>query len=441
MSKIKSFVALIAFSLLSVFFAGINIAPSQAAELTTWQAFIRDKCSGGSADSAERCAETLETELKTKCNEKSKSDTYTKCWRKFINDKGGTAGADSSPYEEENSPTSDGCGGIDTVIVKCDEENGIWGILLTIITILTAGVAILAVGGFVYGGILYATAEDKSDQVSKAKQTIFNVVIGLVAFALMFSLLQFIIPGGVFNRNFSVPESSAPSNPGNGSNGGGGNGGNNGDRPNGDNTPAPSGNINTIRSVHNMRDASASNSVIKPRLLYRSPELAGISRTDKKTLSKVLSGGTVVDMRLGPGRASSPDPELDNVDNIAVPADLINMDYRSFVNNSSNRAAFGRVINIIANSDGPVLVHCTHGKDRTGWVVAMVMYSLGATDAQVMSEYLKSNASGETVSPRWLNAGLSEARADYNGSIMSYIKDGLGVSDQTLKNLREKLKA
>lgn len=99
------------------------------------------------------------------------------------------------------------CGGADTAIISCDqdnsstdvEDNGVWGLLILVINILAAGVGIVAVGGIVYGAMMYASAEDKSDQVAKAKQIITNVVIGLIMFALMVSLLNYLIPGGVFN--------------------------------------------------------------------------------------------------------------------------------------------------------------------------------------------------------------------------------------------------
>lgn len=101
---------------------------------------------------------------------------------------------------------ADGCGGVDTAIIKCDqkgkdgkvENSGIWGILLMVLNILTAGVGIVAVGGLVYAGILYASAGDEAAKVTKAKETIFNVVVGLVSFGLMWAALQFLVPGGIF---------------------------------------------------------------------------------------------------------------------------------------------------------------------------------------------------------------------------------------------------
>ncbi len=78
-------------------------------------------------------------------------------------------------------------------------KDGVWQILGLVVNILATGVGLVAVGGFIYAAILYATAEDNAAQVTKAKMTMFNITIGLVAFALMWGFLQFLIPGGVFS--------------------------------------------------------------------------------------------------------------------------------------------------------------------------------------------------------------------------------------------------
>jgi len=119
------------------------------------------------------------------------------------------------------------CGGIPTSIVSCGEtgggtckdgtvvkknqpcadkstpvailaSTGVWGILVLAIKIMTAGVGVLAVAGIVYGSILYTSAGDSSEKVSKAREVIRNVVIGILAYALMYAVLNFIIPGGLF---------------------------------------------------------------------------------------------------------------------------------------------------------------------------------------------------------------------------------------------------
>lgn len=105
-----------------------------------------------------------------------------------------------------NTFAVDTCGGITTSIIHCDqtggnkvENTGVWGILLLAINILTAGVGIAAIGGIIYGAILYTSAGGSPEQVKKAMGIITNVVIGVIAYALMFSFLNFLIPGGLFN--------------------------------------------------------------------------------------------------------------------------------------------------------------------------------------------------------------------------------------------------
>lgn len=113
------------------------------------------------------------------------------------------AGVVASPHD---AAAVEKCGGAETAIIKCDADNsgkdinnnGVWALLVMVINIMTAGIGVLAVGGIVYGAILYTTAEDKADQVKKATDIITNVVIGLVLYALMWATLNFLVPGGVF---------------------------------------------------------------------------------------------------------------------------------------------------------------------------------------------------------------------------------------------------
>lgn len=89
------------------------------------------------------------------------------------------------------------CEGVDN---KSDnvENNAIWKLLTWVINIMVAGVGILAVAGIVYGSILYTTAGGSQEQVKKAMGIFTNTAIGVIAFALMYVLLQWLIPGGVF---------------------------------------------------------------------------------------------------------------------------------------------------------------------------------------------------------------------------------------------------
>lgn len=97
------------------------------------------------------------------------------------------------------------CGNADTSIISCDDGvDGVWALLMIAINILTAGVFIAAIGGVVYGSILYTSAGGNQEQVKKARTILTNVVIGMVAFAMMFALLQWLIPGGLFNSSGDI---------------------------------------------------------------------------------------------------------------------------------------------------------------------------------------------------------------------------------------------
>lgn len=97
------------------------------------------------------------------------------------------------------------CSGVATSIISCDNtENGVLAILLLAINILSAGIGIVAVGGIIYAAILWTTAEDKAAQITQSKTTIFNIILGLVAYALLFAFVQFLVPGGVFNRDLDL---------------------------------------------------------------------------------------------------------------------------------------------------------------------------------------------------------------------------------------------
>lgn len=99
------------------------------------------------------------------------------------------------------------CTDFETSILPCGEDStksgiegtGLWGLLILVINILTAGIGVAAVGGIIYGAVLYTTSGGSLDQVKKARQIIRDVIIGLAMYALMYAFLNYIVPGGMFN--------------------------------------------------------------------------------------------------------------------------------------------------------------------------------------------------------------------------------------------------
>lgn len=209
-------------------------------------------------------------------------------------------------------------------------------------------------------------------------------------------------------------------------------------------TPAPS--AIALKGVENFRDlAKFNSSLIKPGVIYRSGKLEGATTADRTKLASVLKGGVIIDFRTASKRSAEPDRSISGVPNLNYDIDAAagaDEYVKVFVNDKQERLEFGKALKKIADTKGAVLFHCTYGKDRTGWMAAMVMYIVGANDQQVMNEYLKSRDAGLKVEKAWLNAALSAARKNNGGSIMNYITSdskGLGVSDTTIAKLRAKV--
>lgn len=104
-----------------------------------------------------------------------------------------------------NNTENEECGGARLVffpgdsIDGCDEEGtpAIGGVLKFIMTILSVGVGIVAVGGIVYGALLYSSARDNGGQTEQAMTIIRNVVIGVLLYIFMITILNWLVPGGV----------------------------------------------------------------------------------------------------------------------------------------------------------------------------------------------------------------------------------------------------
>ena len=91
--------------------------------------------------------------------------------------------------------------GVETTILKgCGEKaegengEGIKCVLSLVIDIMAVGVGVLGILGIVISGIQYITAGGNEQQTVKAKRRIFEVVIGLVVFALMWAVLRWLLP-------------------------------------------------------------------------------------------------------------------------------------------------------------------------------------------------------------------------------------------------------
>ena len=80
------------------------------------------------------------------------------------------------------------------IIDAPDGKEGIEKVLSITVDIMTAGIAILAVIGIVISGIQYLTAGGNEDKLKKSKRRIFEIVIGLAAYVIIYALLKWLLP-------------------------------------------------------------------------------------------------------------------------------------------------------------------------------------------------------------------------------------------------------
>ncbi|GAB0107975.1 tyrosine/lipid phosphatase LipA [Nocardia sp. JMUB6875] len=121
--------------------------------------------------------------------------------------------------------------------------------------------------------------------------------------------------------------------------------------------------------------------------------------------------------------------------------------YRAFITTPGANQGFAQILrDIIDTTDGTVLFHCTAGKDRTGWMAAVMLTILGVDRDTVYYDYLLSNyyrnaAPGDALNgvvSSALDAAFDQANQSY-GSFDGYVHNGLGLSDSDIAALKAKM--
>ena len=120
----------------------------------------------------------------------------------------------------------------------------------------------------------------------------------------------------------------------------------------------------------------------------------------------------------------------------------------------------------IAGGDVPLLIHCTAGKDRTGFVVAMILHALGVSFDDIVADYMLSGGRANArvvdhtrrmirdrvgpdvgeeaigaligVDRGYLQTSFARMAADY-GSVDGYLQTAVGTSSDTLQAVRKRL--
>jgi protein-tyrosine phosphatase len=116
--------------------------------------------------------------------------------------------------------------------------------------------------------------------------------------------------------------------------------------------------------------------------------------------------------------------------------------YRNYVRHStpSFRALFCHLL----EDHAPLVIHCTAGKDRTGFACALILHALGVPEDLIAEDYLLTNrfyrrdasASSElpddvrqvlaSVETSFLSAAFNVIATDY-GDLENYFRDGLSL--------------
>lgn len=176
--------------------------------------------------------------------------------------------------------------------------------------------------------------------------------------------------------------------------------------------------------VWNFRDAAAG-AELRPGLLYRSSELNRLDETGWETLRRLgiadladlrsdreieragscrMPGGfavhhlpfpaTAVNGGEAPHEASFQRVMKEsNGEDIGLLAQrFMTEEYQRFATLPGARHAVRQVISLLAD-ERPVIVHCFAGKDRTGFVVAMVLETAGASPELILADFMRSNDS------------------------------------------------
>ncbi len=181
----------------------------------------------------------------------------------------------------------------------------------------------------------------------------------------------------------------------------------------------------TLKMVKNFRDCGGYATVDGRRMrtgrLYRSGTLDDARTADLHTLQSI-GLKTIVDLR-APQEKKKELPAIAGARRIDVPIELENRAREKIQPLMTKRGAEGEVVEILkqmyrdladeawlqagdvfhlllAADAYPVLIHCRAGKDRTGFICALVEQAVGVERAGIFQDYCETNNHFGLVTPR-----------------------------------------
>ncbi len=225
--------------------------------------------------------------------------------------------------------------------------------------------------------------------------------------------------------------------------------------------------------IGNMRDLgglrTADGRTIKPQMLIRSAHLAQAEEKDTEHIAEVIDLRTPAERRESPDRTYgceyTPLPVFEEI-NAGISHEEETKDRRApdmavLYGMLMDRypEAFRKILLRIMQHDyskGPVLWHCTEGKDRCGMTAALVLEALGVDRETILQDYLKTNlvniAKAEAIKAKLVGSHGEEfadsvyrayiaderyLRSAWDAMGPDYIHDVLGLSEEELEAFRD----
>ncbi|MBY8859442.1 tyrosine-protein phosphatase [Nocardia sp. CA2R105] len=166
---------------------------------------------------------------------------------------------------------------------------------------------------------------------------------------------------------------------------------------------------------------------------------AGVDRIELP----IAGGNITATLGATVGEFSSGKPDLGG----GRAAEVMRTINRQFITEPEYRAAFARTLHLIADPDrDPLLFHCTAGKDRTGWMAAIVLTALGVPHDDVLADYLATNDYVWPSYQAWITRGAESGEIEdpdamrellyqdpsYIGSAFTAVETTYGTFDRFL---------
>jgi protein tyrosine/serine phosphatase len=148
----------------------------------------------------------------------------------------------------------------------------------------------------------------------------------------------------------------------------------------------------------NFRDlAMHSGGHLKPGRLYRSSTLSRYSGSHElRTLLDSIGLSRIIDLRMDDEVQSKPYSEADlvGIQHSRLPINIPPGGHPDgyFGQLMANPDSVVTAMDVIADATSPVLIHCHVGKDRTGWMCALLGMLAGVPDHQIIRDYMASHS-------------------------------------------------